>query len=104
MSEQLSADPKVAWLVGRLRANTFDEYTGDEDLKNEAADVIERLEKQEQAASDFIRGVIDALGFEDAYTMQEGKILDLELLRLQVVGQIETLKGEVIEARGESYE
>lgn len=44
MIEQRSSNPRDT-LLQRLRSGTFDEYSGDEDLKNEAADEIERLTK-----------------------------------------------------------
>jgi chromosome segregation ATPase len=55
---------------------------------------------QLKIASDFIRDVLEALGF-DRNEMHVGEYVNLETVRLQVVGQLEDLKQQLAEQQVE---
>lgn len=54
---QGTADALSSNLVAELRKGTFDEYSGDEDLKLKAADEIERLTRELQGTKDELYSV-----------------------------------------------
>jgi len=83
-------------------------------LPDETSDVITRasitavdpeylrgLERENQAASDFIRGCLEALGIQQP---PEGSIVNLEALRLQIIGMIECLKEELVQQKEPTHE